>query len=374
VPSAEQDSSTRAWLGLATIPGLDAACAVELLARLGSLEACLEASPAALAAAGLPAGTIARFNRPSSGVIAAGLRWLEAPGHELVPASDPRYPSALRVIPGAPVVLFVCGDPQALCLPQLAIVGSRRPTPAGREAAFDFASRLVARGLAVTSGLAAGIDAAAHRGALAGGGRTVAVCGTGLDQVYPAVNTSLAEEITARGALVSEFPPGTPPRPANFPRRNRLISGLALGVLVVEAAFRSGSLITARLAAEQGREVFALPGSIRNPMARGCHRLIRDGARLVESPEEVLEGLQRDLFRCVPEPRAGASAASGTLDRDSKILLNACGFEPVDADSLVVRTGFSPSAVASMLLMLELRGEVESCSGGKFCRLPARRR
>jgi len=379
VPSAEQDNcGARAWLELATLPGLDAACVVELLARRGSPEACLEASPADLAAAGLPAAAIARLGRPRSDVVAAGLRWLEAPEHKLVSASDPHYPSALRVIPGAPVVLFVHGDPQALCLPQVAIVGSRRPTPAGREAAFDFASRLVAHGLVVTSGLAAGIDAAAHRGALAGGGRTVAVCGTGLDQVYPAVNASLAQEIAARGALVSEFPPGTPPRPAHFPRRNRLISGLALGVLVVEAAFRSGSLITARLAAEQGREVFAVPGSIHNPMAHGCHRLIRDGARLVESPEEVLEGLQHDLFRYVPEPRPaprpGDLLAAGALDRDGKILLNACGFEPVDADTLVARTGFPPSAVASMLLKLELRGEVESCPGGKFCRLPARRR
>lgn len=378
MPPAEQDSRTRAWLELAMSPGLDAACVVELLARLGSLEACLEASPADLEAAGLPARTVGGLRQPRRSAVAAGMKWLEQPGHELVPVSDPRYPVALRAIPGAPVALFVRGDPQTLGLQQLAIVGSRCPTPAGREAAFDFALRLAAHGLVITSGLAAGIDAAAHRGALTGGGRTVAVCGTGLDQVYPAVNAGLAADIAARGALVSEFPPGTPPRRAHFPRRNRLISGLALGVLVVEAAFRSGSLITARLAAEQGREVFAVPGSIHNPIARGCHRLIRDGARLVESPEEVLEGLQPDLFRCVPQPRPDprpeGPANSGTLDRDCKILLNACGFGPVDPDSLVARTGFSPSAVASMLLMLELRGEVESYPGGKFCRLPARRR
>ncbi len=359
-------------------PGLDAACVMALLARLGSIDACLDASPADFGAAGVPAQMAGQPRRRRPRTVDAGLRWLGEPGHTLLTACDPNYPASLRAIPGAPVALFVLGDPRLLGCPQLAIVGSRGPTPVGREAAFEFAASLVARGLAITSGLAAGIDAAAHRGALAGGGRTVAVCGTGLDQVYPAINASLAEEIAVRGALVSELLPGTPPRRGHFPRRNRLISGLSLGVLVVEAAFRSGSLITARLAADQGREVFALPGSIHNPMARGCHRLIRDGARLVESPAEILEGLQTDLFRCVPGPCSdvgpGSSATGRPLDRDWKILLNACGFGPVDPDSLVARTGFSPSAVASMLLMLELRGEVESYPGGKFCRLPARRR
>ena len=224
--------------------------------------------------------------------------------------------------------------------------------------------------------MAAGIDAAAHRGALAAGGATVAVCGTGLDRTYPEAHAVLAAEIADRGAVVSEFPPGTLPLPHHFPRRNRLISGLSLGVLVVEARHRSGSLITARLAAEQGREVFALPGSIHNPLARGCHRLIRDGARLVETVQEVVAGLQADLFAAVPapvaQPRETEALSAGPLDRESKILLNACGFEPVDVDILVQRTGFTAASVASMLVMLELRGEVESSAGGTYCRLPAR--
>jgi len=290
--------------------------------------------------------------------------------------ADAGYPPPLRAIADPPDLLHVLGDATALLSPAIAIVGSRQPTPSGRETAFEFARALAAAGLVVASGLAAGIDAAAHRGALAAGGRTVAVCGTGLDIVYPGTNAELASRIAAQGALVSEFPPGTRPLPHHFPRRNRLISGLALGVLVVEARHRSGSLITARLAAEQGREVFALPGSIHNPLARGCHRLIRDGARLVETVEEVLAGLQADLFGALATGPAqapdSAGFSGGPLDRDSKILLNACGFEPVDADTLVARTGFPAGSVASMLVLLELRGEVESCAGGLYCRLPAR--
>ena len=290
--------------------------------------------------------------------------------------ADAGYPPQLRAIADPPPVLHVLGDPAALSAPAIAIVGSREPTPAGRETAFEFARGLASAGLVVASGLAAGVDAAAHRGALEAGGRTVAVCGTGLDLVYPQANAELAARIVAQGALISEFPPGTLPLPHHFPRRNRLISGLALGVLVVEARSRSGSLITARLAADQGREVFALPGSIHNPLARGCHRLIRDGARLVETVEEVLAGLQADLFGALCERPAQApdstAFSGGALDREAKILLNACGFEPVDVDTLVARTGFPAGSVASMLVLLELRGEVESCAGGLYCRLPAR--
>jgi DNA processing protein len=307
----------------------------------------------------------------------AGVRsWLAQPRCRCIAAGQPGYPPQLTSIPDPPAVLFVRGDPALLALPQLAIVGSRGPTPPGRETAFRFARRLAGAGLAIVSGLATGIDAAAHRGALAAGGVTIAVCGTGLDRCYPPGHAALADEIAARGALVSEFPPGTPPLPGHFPRRNRLISGLSLGVLVVEARYRSGSLITARLAAEQGREVFALPGSIHNPLARGCHRLIRDGARLVEDPAEVLDGLQGNLFQALPpgslQPPAAAGISAGRLDSDGKILLNACGFEPVDIDILVERTGFSAATVASLLLLLELRGEVESFAGGLYCRLPER--
>ena len=296
-------------------------------------------------------------------------------GRRIAPGDD-AWPAQLSAISDPPEALYVIGDPAVLAAPAIAIVGSRTPTPAGRETAFEFARRLATAGLVVTSGLATGVDAAAHRGAMSAGGRTVAVCGTGLDRTYPAGHAPLAAEITASGALVSEFPPGTPPRPGHFPQRNRLISGLALGVLVVEARYRSGSLITARLAAEQGREVFALPGSIHNPLARGCHRLIRDGARLVETPEEVLAGLQSDLFRALAPTSTQAPAAEaffpGSLDTEGKILLNACGFEPVDVDTLVTRTGLQAGSVTSMLVLLELRGEVESFAGGMYCRLPAR--
>jgi DNA processing protein len=296
--------------------------------------------------------------------------------HCLLHRGRPGFPAQLEAIPDPPETLHLRGDPAVLAAPGIAIVGSRRPTPAGRATAFEFARQLAARGLVVTSGLAAGIDAAAHRGALAAGGLTVAVCGTGLDRTYPEGHAALARDIAARGALVSEFPPGTLPLPHHFPRRNRIISGLSLGVLVVEARYRSGSLITARLAAEQGREVFALPGSIHNPLARGCHRLIRDGARLVETVEEVVAGLQADLFAALPataaQPRGTEANSAGPLDRESKILLNACGFEPVDVDTLVRRTGLAAASVASLLVMLELRGEVEPSAGGTYCRLPAR--
>ncbi len=219
------------------------------------------------------------------------LEWLAGPARSLLTVDDPRYPVQLAAVPGMPAALFVQGDPAVLARPQVAIVGSRAATAAGCETAFGFAARLAAHGFAITSGLATGIDAAAHRGALAAGGVTIAVCGTGLDRVYPTGHDRLAEEIAAAGALVSEFPTGTPPAPHNFPRRNRLMSGLARGVLVVEAAARSGSLITARLAGEQGREVMAVPGSIHNPLARGCHRLIKDGAALVETVDDVLSAL-----------------------------------------------------------------------------------
>jgi len=302
-----------------------------------------------------------------------------APGHDgcqAIARGQAGYPPQLEVIADPPAWLHVRGDVAALAAPAVGIVGSRRPTPAGRETAYDFAARLAGAGLVVVSGLAAGIDAAAHRGALAAGGRTIAVCGTGLDQTYPPGHAALAGRIAASGALLSEFPPGTPPLPYHFPRRNRLISGLSLGVLVVEARHRSGSLITARLAAEQGREVFAVPGSIHNPLAAGCHRLLRDGARLVESPEEVLAGLQQDLFAALPAAVAQAPAkqgnSAGSLDTAGEILLNACGFEPVDVDTLVSRTGLSAASVCSMLVLLELRGEVESFAGGTYCRLPAR--
>jgi DNA processing protein len=308
--------------------------------------------------------------------IARDLAWLEGPNRCLLTADDPRYPPQLAAVPGMPPALFVEGDPEALSLPQVAIVGSRAPTSFGREAAFDFAARLAAAGFAITSGLATGIDGQAHRGALAAQGVTIAVCGTGLDRVYPDAHRELAARIAAAGSLVSEFPTGTPPRSPNFPRRNRLMSGLARGVLVIEAASRSGSLITARLAGEQGREVMAIPGSIHNPLARGCHRLIRDGAALIETIDDVLAALGVSLPNGAKQTARktgdGAENPRGALDSDAEMLLNALGFEPAGLDRLVQRTGLAAHSVISKLQLLELEGRVETLAGGRYSRTTAR--
>ena len=307
--------------------------------------------------------------------IAADLRWLEHEGRYFVPWGSEDYPILLAQLADAPVALFVRGDPTLLSLPQIAIVGSRNPTPPGRENAHEFAAHLARCGLTITSGLALGIDTASHQGALAGGGKTIAVLGTGLDVDYPRSNASLADAIAAQGALVSEFPLGTAALKANFPRRNRIISGLALGTLVIEAAIQSGSLITARLAAEQGREVFALPGSIHNPLARGCHRLIRQGAKLVETADDIfteLRGITGALapIRPIATPRSVSADSPPLLDKEYEILLDALGFEPASVDSLVARTGLKADEVASMLLILELENRIESYPGGLYVRRP----
>jgi DNA processing protein len=315
--------------------------------------------------------------RDSAG-LARDRAWLAGPGRTLLPADDPRYPPQLAAVPRMPEALFVEGDPAHLARPQVAIVGSRAATAAGRETAFDFAARLSVAGFAITSGLATGIDGAAHRGALAAGGVTIAVCGTGLDRIYPPEHRELAARIAASGCLVSEFPTGTPPVPHNFPRRNRLMSGLSRGVLVVEAAARSGSLITARLAGEQGREVMAVPGSIHNPHARGCHQLIKDGAALVETVDDVLAALGVSGFAgAAISPGSGddfTEFAPGALDSDAEMLLNALGFGPADLDRLVERTGLAAPSVISKLQLLELEGRVESLPGGRYGRTPRRAR
>ena len=372
--TATQTAAHSAWLRLARVPGTGIADALALLERLGGPEALLAATEAELARAGVSRAGLPVLANPDESALERDLRWLEAPGRFLLTGDDLRYPPQLAATAGAPVALFVEGEPAALSLPQLAIVGSRSATAAGRETAFEFARRLSASGLTITSGLAAGIDAAAHRGALAAGGLTVAVCGTGLDLVYPAEHAALASTIAAQGALVSEFSMGTPPIAANFPRRNRLLSGLARGVLVIEAAARS--LITARLAGEQGRDVMAVPGSIHNVLARGCHRLIRDGAALVESPEDVLAAIGFPGLAAAAgtgeKTSGGVQKSAGGLDSAEEMLLNALGFEPADLDKLVERTGLSAPAIASMLQMLELDGRIESLAGGRYNRTPPR--
>lgn len=283
---------------------------------------------------------------------------------------DARYPRLLAEIYDAPPILYAHGVLECLENPQLGVVGSRNPSPLGSETAREFAQTLSAAGMTVTSGLALGVDAAAHQGALDAGGPTIAVFGTGPDRIYPARHRDLAHAIIAGGGLLlSEFPPGTSPAAGHFPRRNRIISGLSLGTLVVEAALRSGSLITARSAAEQGREVFAIPGSIHNPLAKGCHRLIRDGAKLVETAQDVLEELIPQLRAQLAETAPATASANGPLlDADYQGLLGLVDFSATAVDVLVERSGLTADAVSSMLLILELEGYVVSAAGGTYTR------
>ncbi len=302
---------------------------------------------------------------PDRRAVERDLAWLALPGRHLLALADPAYPARLREIPDPPPLLFVTGDPALLATPQVAVIGSRNQSLGGREQAESLARGLAAAGVTVTSGLALGIDGAAHHGALAGGGYTVAVAGTGPDRIYPAHHHALAREIVAHGAVVTEFPTGTPPRPEHFPRRNRIISGLSLGVVVVEAALRSGSRITARHAADQGREVFAVPGSVRNPLARGCHALLRDGAKLVETVEDILEELDPGFLRA-PAPDPGCAAPGPGTDATQRQVLEALGHDPAPVDHLVERTGLTADAVSAILLTLELRGLVASAPGGCY--------
>ncbi len=367
-------------LALGRAPGLTARLLRTALAALGSArwgapgtEELFGQRAHALDALGWPPAARAALRAPDSARIAADRRWVERERIVLLDAADPLYPPLLAHLPTAPALLYVRGDAATLGTPQLAMVGSRNPTQPGRRTAQEFAAYLSRAGLTITSGLALGIDAASHEGALRSSGRTVAVLATGLDDVYPPQHRALAARIAAQGALVSEFPPGTPPLRANFPHRNRIISGLSAGTLVVEAARRSGSLITARLAGDAGREVFAIPGSIHNPMARGCHSLIRAGAKLVENAADILDELrfahpkQEVMFDAAGHD--SRARGLGTLDKEYKILLDALGFAPASLSSLVERTGLPSQSVASMLLILELGGTVGLHAGGRYARL-----
>ncbi len=319
---------------------------------------------------GFPPAAAHWLSAPDRTALELDRHWLERESIQLLHFGGPGFPPLLTEIAAAPLVLFVRGAAAQLRSAQLAIVGSRKPTPVGMHNAHNFATRLATAGLTITSGLAMGIDRAAHESALRAGS-TVAVLGTGLDLIYPSAHRALADQIVAAdGALVSEFPRGTKPHKLNFPRRNRLISGLSLGILVVEAARRSGSLITARLAGEQGRETFAIPGSIHNPMAQGCHSLIRQGAKLVEEPAEILSELRLPLEIQILTESAVSLNNKSLLDKPHKILLDALGFEPASVDLLVERTGFSCQSLSAMLLNLELEGRVAPQSGGRYVRLP----
>lgn len=357
------------WLRLFHLPGLGLKRFQLLLKHLGnpdqilgmSLKALLDVVPKALAA------RIAACGQSSTVIDSLALtrKWLAEPNHHIICLDCSGYPESLAMIADPPLLLFVQGNPEHLVSPQIAIVGTRSPTPQGRNHAFRLAKELVGCDLTVTSGLARGVDGEAHQGAMAGNGVTIAVVATGLDRVYPASHRKLAESIIDNGVLVSEFPLGTPPRPGHFPRRNRIISGLSHGVLVVEANTKSGSLITARLANEQGREVFAMPGPVNNPCTRGCHSLIREGATLVESVDHILQELKGPLG-CW-KPRQSSVSNEDEQGKESEIekqVLNAMGFEVCHADEVVLRTGISSQRLAGLLLDLELSGKIAMVPGG----------
>jgi len=361
--------AVRARALLGRTPGLNTTQLEALLAEAGG-EAGRVGGSRLARAVDLPQAARAFLLSPDDSAIDSDIDWLEGSGARILLYTDPEYPPLLRETAAAPAVLYVLGSLGALSSPQLAMVGSRSPTAAGRATAREFAAWFARAGITVTSGLAFGIDAASHEGALAGGGLTVAVLGSGLDRIYPAEHSALAARIAHAGALVSEFPPRTGPLRSHFPRRNRIIAGLSLGTLVVEAARKSGSLTTAQFAAEAGREVFAIPGSIHSPVSHGCHQLIKSGAKLVEEAADVLT----ELKISVPKEQLTASVAGAAdgvaLDKEYEMLLDALGFAPATIDALVARTSLPSESVASMLLILELEGRVASLPGGRYGRIP----
>lgn len=365
------DAQLPYWLRLTLTPGVGGESRRRLLKVFGLPEAVFSAGAGALVAAAGPVVAERLLGHDTTADVAAALAWSELAGNHILTLADEAYPRALLDCPDPPLLLYVKGDVTLLSQDAVAIVGSRNASQQGAKDAQAFAASLARAGLVVISGLAMGIDAAAHRGALSVDGATLAVIGTGIDRIYPSANETLAREIAARGTIVSEFPLGTPPLAANFPRRNRVIAGMALGCLVVEAADRSGSLITARLSAESGREVFAVPGSIHSPLSRGCHKLIRQGAKLVESAEDVLEDLRWE--QVVASSGAAEDATiSGEVtpgSNESIRLLEALGHTPLDLDTLGERTGLTSAELLALLLPLELAGQVSQLPGGRFQRL-----
>jgi len=362
-----RDPGLASWLQLTLTPGLGAAAIRAMLRQFGLPHLVLARKPSELAAYAAPSALEALHSETVRRAVDAALAWVEQPGNALVTLADATYPRMLLEIPDPPPLLYARGRTELLQRSALAVVGSRNATAQGATNAESFARALSASGLTIVSGLALGIDAAAHRGGLAGPGSTIAVLGTGIDVIYPRTNAALTAQIVERGLLISEFPLGTGALAANFPRRNRLISGLAQGCLVVEAALASGSLITARSAAEQGREVFAVPGSIHSPVSKGCHALIKSGAKLVESAEDVLGELGG--FRASGFASTVQSADVARAGAEGAGLLEHMGHDPVDIDALCVRAGMSAEQVSSELLRLELAGRVAVLPGGLFQRL-----
>lgn len=371
-------SSEHACLLRLLLSGAPASALRRLLDTHGSAEAACRAGSRDWTSHGLDPDACKAIRIPEPEAVTRGERWLDAGHHHLLGWRDDAYPPLLRRIASPPAMLFVAGDPGLLWRPSVAVVGSRAATAGGCANAALFARALAQAGLCVASGLAAGIDAAAHEAALDASGATVAVLGTGPDIAYPVRHRPLLDRLATAGAVISEHPPGTGPLRQHFPSRNRILAGISLGTLVVEAAEKSGALITARLAADMGREVFAVPGSIHNPMARGCHRLLREGAQLVESPSEVLDALAPlvvDLARALrgqleplPKPPPGSSERSSTDESDYNRLWQAIGHDPTGMDDLVVRTGLTAAALSSMLLALELDGRI-AAEHGRYARI-----
>ncbi len=358
------DARAEAWvrLHLARLPPRPL---VELLRAFGNPEAVLTATRAERRRH-VPAPAAALLDAPPDAMrLATTLSWLSESGHDLVALDDADYPRALLEIGDPPPLFYCLGRRELLAGPAFAIVGSRNATPQGCADAEAFGAALSGAGLTIVSGLAIGIDAAAHRGGLQGAGGSIAVVGTGLDRVYPARNRDLAHDLAARGLIVSEFAVGTPPLKQNFPRRNRVVSGLCRGVLVVEATLSSGSLITARLAAEQGRDVFALPGSIHSPFSKGGHKLIRDGAKLVETAQDILD----ELGYAVSAPAAAATRARKEPDAAMRAVAVALGHDPADVDTLAARARLSIAATLAALTALELEQQVASLPGGLWQRI-----
>lgn len=352
------------YLAAMSLPAVGPRTFLRWMAFFSDISAFFQADTHALLTAGIPEHLIPSIQFPNNALIEASMRWADQPQQHLLCLTDPEYPALLKSLIDPPLVLFVRGDPAALQTPQLGMVGSRRATPMGLKTAEFLARQCVEAGLVITSGLARGIDAASHRGALAGRGRTIAVAGTGLSHTYPRAHQGLSDQIVAEGgAIISEFPLSTPPLAANFPRRNRIIAGLSLGVLVVEAEIKSGSLITVRYALENGREVFAVPGSIHNPLTSGCHHLIKQGAILVNGINDILDELAlggRKLSSQLPISQPQAAPLAPGFDA----ILAHIDYEITSMDVILLRSGLTSGEVSSILLVLELDGYIQSVSGG----------
>jgi DNA processing protein len=358
------------WLAILRVSALGPVTLGKLLQTFGSPRAIFEANKTHLVECGLHSNVISRIQNPSWAMVETDLKWLECEENHLVTFESEHYPELLKQIYDPPLALFVSGNAAVLSSIQLGVVGSRNPSPDGRRLARSFSAELARLGLTITSGLALGIDSYSHLGALDAKGLTVAVLGNGLSSVYPASNRGLAESIKINGALVSELPLDYRPLPSNFPRRNRIISGMSTGVLLVEAAMKSGSLITARCAMEQGREVFAIPGSIHNPVARGCHSVIREGAKLVEQVQDIIEeiGALAAVVGNKSFPPTETQHSIKGLDAEAKLLLDNIGYQPITVDSLVEMTGLSVNIISRALLTLEMLDLIESLPGGSCIR------